>query len=246
MHDALNATGRPILYSICDWNDAAATWAPPIGNSWRTTDDINTGWSSVMRNLVENDAYWEVAAPGQWNDPDMLEVGNGLTHNESVSHFSLWCLVKSPLILGNDLRNMTADTLHVLTNAEVIALNQDPLGIQGHRVYTSTGFDVWAGPLQDGGIGVVLFNRNDTHTAPAITARWEDIGLPSDAEATVRDLWAHEDVGVFKGEWAVKGLAPRSSVTLKVTPTSAKVRKELVQAAIRRRNAAKRMRSTVW
>ena len=131
MHYALNATGRPILFSICDWQDAAATWAPPIGNSWRTTDDINTGWSSVMRNLLESDTYWQVAQPGQWNDPDMLEVGNGLTYNESVSHFSLWCLVKSPLILGNDIRNMSADTLHVLTNDEVIALNQDPLGVQG-------------------------------------------------------------------------------------------------------------------
>jgi alpha-galactosidase len=86
MHDALNATGRPILFSICDWQDSAAYWAPPLGNSWRTTDDINTGWSSVMRNLLENDAYWEVAGPSQWNDPDMLGHNDrGSSHTNHAS-----------------------------------------------------------------------------------------------------------------------------------------------------------------
>ena len=196
-----------------------------------------------MRNLIENDAYYKVAAPGQWNDPDMLEVGNGLTHNESVSHFSLWCLVKSPLILGNDLRNMSDDTLTILTNDEVIALNQDPLGVQGHLVHsTPTLFDTWAGPLADGSVGVVLFNRNDTATAPSITARWEDLGLPAGAKATVRDLWLHREVGTHAGEYSVEGLAPRSSVTLRVTPISAKVRAEVVKAAVAHRDAAKRAR----
>ena len=246
MHDALNATGKPILFSICDWQDRAAYWAPPLGNSWRTTDDINTGWSSVMRNLLENNAYWQVAAPGQWNDPDMLEVGNGLTHDEAVSHFSLWCLVKSPLILGNDLRNISADTLAILTNDEVIAINQDPLGVQGHQVANSSAFDVWAGPLSDGSIAVVLFNRNDSATAASITARWADIGLPEGAKATVRDLWAHEVVGSFSGNYSVKNIARRASVTLRITPEDERVRKEVVRSAISRRDAARRKRSAQW
>jgi alpha-galactosidase len=246
MHDALNATGRPILFSICDWQDSAAYWAPPLGNSWRTTDDINTGWSSVMRNLIENNAYWEVAAPGQWNDPDMLEVGNGLTHDEGVSHFSLWCLVKSPLILGNDLRNMTQDTLQILTNDEVIAINQDALGIQGRLVSSTTLFDVWAGPLEDGSVAVVLFNRNDTHVADTIVARWEDIGLPAGAKATVRDLWLHEDVGTFSGQYTVKGLKPRQSVTIRVTPNNGGVREQVVRKAIRARDAARRAKYQGW
>jgi alpha-galactosidase len=173
-------------------------------------------------------------------------VGNGLTHNESVSHFSLWCLVKSPLILGNDLRNMTEDTVSILTNDEVIALNQDPLGVQGHRVAnTSNGFDTWAGPLRDGSVAVVLFNRNDSLLAPNITAKWEDIGLPAGAKATVRDLWKHADQGSFTGSYTAHALAPRSSVTLRITPASPQARAEVVKAALRKRDAARRMRTTV-
>ena len=243
MHDALNATGKPILFSVCAGFSHSSTWAPALGNSWRTTDDINVGWPSIMSNLLQNNAYWQVAAPGQWNDPDMLEVGNGLTHDEAVSHFSLWCLVKSPLILGNDLRNMSADTLAILTNDEVIAINQDPLGVQGHQVANSSAFDVWAGPLSDGSIAVVLFNRNDSATAASITARWTDIGLPEGAKATVRDLWTHQDVGSFTGSFSVKGLVPRASATVRITPSDPAVRAAVVRNAVRTRNDGRAMRT---
>ena len=241
MRDALNATGRPMLFSICDWQDHAAYWAPELGNSWRTTDDINTGWPSVMRNLLENDAYWAVAGAGQWNDPDMLEVGNGLTRNESVSHFSLWCLVKAPLILGNDLRNMTADTLSILTNAELIALNQDALGVQGHLVSSLLAADVWAGPLADGSVAVVLFNRNES-VVQTVTARWLDIGLPADTDATVKDLWLHADVGSYDGSFASGALAPRSSRTIRVTPNNPKVKEEMRQKAERESRERQKLR----
>ena len=247
MHDALNATGRPILFSVCDWQDSAATWAPALGNSWRTTDDIGDieMWRSVMRNLHENDQWWQYAAPGQWNDPDMLEVGNaGLTHDEYVTHFSLWCLVKSPLILGNDIRNMTADTLAILTNDEVIALNQDALGVQGHLRNSSAaqqqpGAEVWAGPLSDGSVAIVFFNRNDTHTLD-IAAQWADVGLGANATAVVRDLWLHEDVGQFTGAYTAAGIAPHASVTVRVHPVEAAERKMvLLRAEAEKREAVR-------
>ena len=236
MRDALNATGRPILFSICAGNSNASAWAPPLGNSWRTTTDINVGWPSIMANLLQNDPLWPTAAPGAWNDPDMLEVGNGLSHNESVTHFSLWCLVKAPLILGNDLRAMSQDALAVLTNDEVIALNQDPLGMQGHQVWTQEGVDVWAGVMQDGSVAVVMVNRNESRVADVV-ARWEDIGLKAGVKAVVRDLWLHAEVGVFDGSYGVKGLAPRQSVTVRVTPVEEGERKEVVRRGLRARDA---------
>ena len=278
MHDALNATGRPILFSICDWQDKAATWAPAIGNSWRTTDDIGDieMWTSgtttahtvcppsprhnchsqltrcrvcvtaavvrasVMRNLHENDPWWAVAGPGQWNDPDMLEVGNnGLSYDEYVTHFSLWCLIKSPLILGNDIRNMTPDTLAILTNDEVIALNQDSLGVQGHLVNTTEQMaEVWAGPLSDGSVGVVLFNRNDNQTQ-TMNVFWTDIGLTANATAEVRDLWTHSDVGQYTGQYSVKGVKPHASVTVRVHPVAASERQLVLDKAAAVRSEAR-------
>ena len=167
-------------------------------------------------------------------------MGNGLTLNESVSHFSLWCLVKAPLILGNDLRVMTPETLSVLTNDEVIALNQDVLGIQGRLVSTQEGLDVWSLPLSDGSVGVILFHRNDSaggRTAD-ITARWSDIGLPAGVNATVRDLWQHQEVGHFSGNYTARGLAPRQSVTVRITPVKASDREVVLRNALDARDAA--------
>ena len=197
-----------------------------------------------MRNLHENDPWWQVGGPGQWNDPDMLEVGNpGLTHDEYITHFSLWCLIKSPLILGNDIRNMSAATLDILTNDEVIALNQDMLGVQGHLVAnTSSGAEVWAGPLADGSVGVVLFNRNDTLTQP-MTVRWSDVGLSGNATAVVRDLWAHADVGQFVGEWSVDAVRPHASVTVRLHPVEAWERKLVLARAHAVRNEARKLRA---
>ncbi|XP_010252090.1 PREDICTED: alpha-galactosidase 3 isoform X2 [Nelumbo nucifera] len=137
MRDALNATGHTIFYSLCEWGvDDPALWAGGVGNSWRTTDDINDSWASMTTIADLNDKWAAYAGPGGWNDPDMLEVGNGgMTYQEYRAHFSIWALMKAPLLIGCDVRNMTAETLEILSNKEVIAVNQDPLGVQGRKVY---------------------------------------------------------------------------------------------------------------
>lgn len=199
MYDALNKTGHPIFFSMCEWGvKDPATWAAPIGNSWRTTGDIGPNWKSITSILDQNNKWHEYGAPGGWNDPDMLEVGNGdLTYEENKSHFTLWCLIKAPLLLGNDLRDMEDLTLEIISNPEVIALNQDPLGVQGYKRSSKDGqdgLDVWAGPLFQGHVAVVLFNRS---LRPAnITATWDDIGVSPMSLFIVRDLWAHQDLGV--------------------------------------------------
>ncbi|XP_022146815.1 alpha-galactosidase 3-like isoform X2 [Momordica charantia] len=152
MRDALNSTGRSIFYSICEWGvDDPALWAPKIGNSWRTTIDISDSWDSMTSIADINDKWAAYAGPGGWNDPDMLEVGNGgMTYNEYRSHFSIWALMKAPLLIGCDVRNMSPQTLEILSNKQVIEVNQDRLGIQGRKIKVS-GKDgclqVWAGPL---------------------------------------------------------------------------------------------------
>ena len=132
MRDALNATGRPILFSMCEWGvDDPARWSGEVGNSWRTTGDINDHWDSMVGNLDQNDKWWNYSGPGHWNDPDMLEVGNGgMTDEEYQAHFSLWCLIKSPLLIGCDVTKMSDSTKTILMNQEIIALSQDDLGVQ--------------------------------------------------------------------------------------------------------------------
>ncbi len=139
MRDALNATGRPILYSMCEWGlDNPGAWAPAVANSWRTTPDIKDEWPWVLELVEINARRWRYARPGAFNDPDMLEVGNGgMTYEQQKSHFTLWALMKSPLLIGCDLRTIDAGTLALLSNEEVIAVNQDPLGVQGRRVWSS-------------------------------------------------------------------------------------------------------------
>jgi len=136
MRDALNATGRQIFFSMCEWGyDNPATWAPSVANSWRTTRDIADTWESMISRIDLNNRWWKYAGPGGWNDPDMLEVGNGgMTTAEYRSHFSLWALAKAPLIIGCDITKITQATLDILTNPEVIAINQDTLGVQGSKV----------------------------------------------------------------------------------------------------------------
>jgi len=348
MRDALNATHRPILFSMCEWGvNNPATWAAPVGNSWRTTGDISDNWSSMLSNLDQNDIVAKYAGPGGWNDPDMLEVGNGgMTNGEYTAHFSLWALIKSPLLIGCDLTKVSADTLAILSNKEVIAVSQDSLGVQGHRVWSTTGFgavvaqcdssntqqwtydsntnqisnqgtgkcldiadcktspsgnpvivytchtsgppcdgksqqwifnsdqtitsgfapglcldiydfqgpnvqafpcnggsnqhwhlnttdnslrsadgrclglssnvapgnqEVWAGPLANRGVAIILFNRDQQ---PAdITANWSDVGLSG--TASLRDLWAHQDLGTFNGQYTAHGVPSHSVVMLR-------------------------------
>ena len=150
---------------MCEWGvEDPATWSGTVGNSWRTTGDISDNWRSMVGNLNLNDRWWNFSGPGHWNDPDMLEVGNGgMTNDEYQAHFSLWALIKSPLLIGCDVTKMSPQTAAILTNAEVIALSQDDLGVQGHRVIGNasdpTGQEVWAGPLANGDVAVILFNK---------------------------------------------------------------------------------------
>ncbi|GKE12983.1 alpha-galactosidase 3 [Tanacetum coccineum] len=171
--------------------DDPALWAGDVGNSWRTTDDIEDTWASMTSIADLNDKWAAYAGPGGWNDPDMLEVGNGgMTYLEYRSHFSIWALMKAPLLIGCDVRNMTAETFEILSNKEVIAVNQDPLGIQGRKVNAS-GTDgclqVWAGPLSGNRFAVVLWNR--CSEAGTIEVSWNTLGLESSIGVSVRDLW---------------------------------------------------------
>ncbi len=219
MQKALNQTGRPIFYSVHAVPNPI-TWDSLMCNSWRTTSDIKDYWEKMIYNAETNDQWWTYSGPGGWNDPDMLEVGNGgMTVTEYETHFSLWCLMKAPLLIGCDVRNMSSDTLRILTNSEVIAVNQDPLGEQGHKVKSvgKEGLEqeVWAGPLSDGAFAVLLLNK-DTEVAQ-VTADWSDFGLDPSVEAKVRDLWQHKDLGTMKGSVSVS--VPSHGVAMyRITP----------------------------
>lgn len=200
--DALMRTGRPIVLSICEWgSNQPWEWAPSVGNLWRTTDDIEDTWSSMLDNLDQSAEHATAAGPGAWNDPDMLEVGNGgMTDAEYRAHFSLWAIMAAPLIAGNDLRNMSAVTIATLTNPEVIAVDQDSLGAQGMLVWERPPeLQVWAKPLRDGSRAIALLNRS---SAPArITAYFSRAGIHTDS-AQVRDLWLHKELGRFGRQFA--------------------------------------------
>ena len=191
MRDALLATGRPILFSICEWGQNKPwLWAKDVGNSWRTTGDISDGYTSMLEIVHQNMGLSQYAGPGHWNDPDMLEVGNGgMTDTEYRSHFSLWAEMAAPLLIGSDLRKASAATMNILTNKEVIAVDQDKLGVQGRPISTEGGRDVFVKPLAGGDKAVVLFNESD---APQrITTSASAIGMPAAPAYRVRDLWAH-------------------------------------------------------
>jgi alpha-galactosidase len=216
MRDALFAAGRPIVFSICEWGDNQPwTWAKDIGHLWRTTGDITAcfdcevnhgNWSSwgVMRIVEMRRDLRKYAGPDHWNDPDMLEVGNGMSVNEDRSHFTLWCMLAAPLIAGNDIRGMSKETLEILTNREVIAIDQDSLGVQGFRYNDSqNGVEVWGKPLKNGDWAVCLLNRS--LKAQDVSFDWSKNVISDDISKTtlnanettysVRDLWAKKNRG---------------------------------------------------
>jgi len=200
MHDALLKTGRPIVYSLCQygWQDVWRWGASVGGNLWRTTGDISDHYDRMSVIGFDQNGLQKFAGPGHWNDPDMLEIGNGgMSHDEELTHMSLWAILAAPLLAGNDLSKMSADTLSILTNHEVIAVDQDPKGIQGHRVTQEGPLEVWEKPLSDGSIAVGLFNRG-TWVSP-ITVNFRELGINTPVK--VRDLWKHEDLGVFHGSF---------------------------------------------
>jgi alpha-galactosidase len=210
MGDALQATRQPIVYSV---NGVSPSWGNKVGaNSWRTSDDIADTWHSMARNGFQNHGDLRNVGPGAWNDPDMLEVGNGgMTLEEYRTHFTLWTVLAAPLLLGNDLRVMTPETRDLLTNREVIAVNQDRLGKPGQRVRRSNNVEIWSKPLSNGKTAVAVFNRGER---PAkINFRWTDLGLSGSRE--VRDLWARADLQ-DQGEFFTAVVLPHGSVLLSV------------------------------
>jgi alpha-galactosidase len=190
MRDALLKTGRPIVYSICEWgNNKPWTWAKGVGHLWRTTGDISDNWESLRKLTKLNMGLAGYAGPGHWNDPDMLEVGNGgMTDVEYRTHFSLWAIMAAPLLIGTDLRKVTTETMEILLNTDAIEVNQDRLGVQGQLVRSYGGLHLFVKPMADGSRAVALFNENDTAADIATTAA--EIGLDASSLA-VRDLWAH-------------------------------------------------------
>lgn len=190
MRDALKRTGRPIVYSICEWgqNDPWE-WGPDTGHLWRTTGDISDNWSSMLSIMKQNAVLAEHAGPGRWNDPDMLEVGNGgMTNTEYKSHFSLWSIMAAPLLIGSDLRNVSEETFDILLNREVIAVNQDRLGVQARVLSNTNGLWVFAKPLSNGDVAVALFNENAYGARISTTA--QAIGLPRRIGYALHDLWS--------------------------------------------------------
>ena len=193
MGDALRAAGRPIVYSLCQYGRADVwKWGPDVGgNAWRTTGDIRDAWDSMSKIGFEQDELAPYAKPGHWNDPDMLEIGNGhMNAEEYRTHMSLWSILAAPLLAGNDLRTMTPEIHDILTNSEVIAIDQDKAGKQGHRVSKDGDKEIWVRELADGAHAVGLFNRSGD--AAKIGVKWADVGVKGRAKA--RDLWAKKDV----------------------------------------------------
>ncbi|KQV93335.1 glycoside hydrolase family 27 protein [Pelomonas sp. Root1237] len=219
---ALRASGRDIVLSICEWGtDHPERWGPTVGHLWRTTHDIYDGWESTkdkgngMTNVLDMQAArGGVSAPNAWNDPDMLEVGNGgMTTTEYESHFSLWAMLAAPLIAGNDLSKMDADTVRILTNKDVIAVDQDPLGLQGRRALKEGDLEVWVRPLAGGEHAVVLFNRGKT---PAdMKLNWDLLGLPANQKADVKDLWSKKVTKGVSGSYGGK-VAPHGVIMVRI------------------------------
>jgi alpha-galactosidase len=210
MRNALAESGRAIVFSICEWGSTKPwLWAGSIGNLWRATGDIQDCWdckkdwggNGVTQIIDQMNGLETYAGPGHWNDPDMLEVGNGgMTQEEYRAHFSMWALFSAPLLAGNDISNMTAGTKEILLNKEVIAIDQDPLGRQGRRVKKTGDQEIWSKQLQDGSRAVVLLNRGPSATK--IDVSWTDIGYPDSLPASVRNLWTANDLGKQTGTYS--------------------------------------------
>jgi len=215
MGDALLKSGRPILYSLCQYGRAEVwKWGAKVGgNAWRTTGDIHDSWDSMAKIGFAQNGLASFAKPGHWNDPDMLEIGNGgMTDDESKVHMTLWALLAAPLLAGNDLPQMSPAIAAILINTEVIAVDQDKEGKQGRRIGTLGEQEIWARPVSDNQQAVALFNRGTEEAE--ITVHWSDLGLKS-APPSVRDLWAHKDLHVLRQEYTT-AVPPHGVVLLRL------------------------------
>ncbi len=218
MRDALYSAGRPIVFSLCEWgNNKPWLWGAQVGHLWRTTGDIyncfdckknNGSWfaNGVLQILDMQDGLRKFAGPGHWNDPDMLEVGNGMPVNEDRAHFSLWCMLAAPLISGNDLRNMSSETRAILTNRDAIAINQDSLGVQGFRYASKDSVETWLKPLSHGQWAMCVLNRSKTERQ--IELDWNSYAVtdslshqvfnPAAVAYKVKNVWQNKEWGVAR------------------------------------------------
>ena len=236
MSKALKATGRPIVFSLCEWgSNRPWIWGKDAGQLWRTTGDIGpyfdksqtkNGWTplSVLNILDRQDSIRQYAGPGRWNDPDMLEVGNGMSVTEDKSHFSIWCMLAAPLMAGNDLHKMSEETKNILTNKEIIAVDQDPMGVEGFRYYYFDGLEILVRPLINGDLAVCFLNRSEH--PQNINYEWmahaiQDKTSNMDVDFTkttfkLRDLWAKKDIGTTQKSFK-QTLAAHDVVVLKLS-----------------------------
>lgn len=215
MRDALYAAGRPIVFSICEWGTTKPwLWARDIGNLWRTTEDIQDCWDCIndwggigwTLILDKQSGLEQYAGPGHWNDPDMLEVGNGgMSDKEYRAHFSMWCMLSAPLMAGNDIRNMSESIKNILTNKEVIALDQDPLGKQGFKYGDFGDYEIWVKFLKDDELAIAFLNRGDRLIN--IIVNWKNILKKTGLRKNVyklKDLWKHKIIGNTKSIFKAK------------------------------------------
>jgi len=214
MHDALASTGRPIVFSLCQYGLRRVwEWGASVGgNLWRTTGDIWDNYDRMYSIAHAQDGIEQHTGPGHWNDPDMLEVGNGkMSRDEYVTHMSMWCMLSAPLLAGNDLAKMSAETLAILTNPEAIAIDQDPKGVQAHWAWQVGPYEIWAKSLADGSTAALLINRGED--TERLTANFRDIGVSG--TKNVRDLWAHKDLGQFTDSFSAD-VRPHGVVMVKL------------------------------
>ncbi|GGH01581.1 hypothetical protein GCM10011586_16570 [Silvibacterium dinghuense] len=215
MGAALRATGRPIVFSLCEYGlGNVGSWGPQVsGNLWRTTGDIRDAWSSMIGNIEEQVPTAQYAGPGHWNDPDMLEIGNGhMTDDEYRTHMSLWALTAAPLLAGNDLRSMSEATKSILMNHEVLAVDQDTLGKQASPVKNGT-METWVKPLADGGVAVGVVNLGGA--AATATIAQTDLPLHGTVKKA-RNLWTHADVKFANGSYSAE-IPSHATLLLKVS-----------------------------
>ena len=216
MSQALKQAGRPIVFSLCEWGgNKPWLWAKEVGHLWRTTGDIHncydcvynhgswTAWG-VMQILDMQDGLRQYSGPGHWNDPDMMQIGNGMPLNEQRAHFTMWAMINAPLMAGNDLRNIPAETLNVLTNKEVIALNQDSLGIQAFRYAVNDSVETWIKPLENDEWAVVYLNRSVR--PKTITQDWKVFSVTDELSGKMVDTTGKE-LYLFRDLWAKKIIA---------------------------------------
>jgi alpha-galactosidase len=212
MGDALRKTGRAIVFSLCQYGRHDVwKWGPDVGgNLWRTTGDIRDAWDSMANIGFNQDALASYAAPGHWNDPDMLEIGNGgMTDTEYRTHMSLWAMLAAPLLAGNDLRSVPQPVLDILTDADVIAIDQDRAGTPGRRIWKAGDQEAWIRELAGGAQALAIFNRAGKDAN--VTLNWSDLGMKK-APKTARDLWLHKEVRL--GKTGYSGNLPGHGVVL--------------------------------